>query len=262
MLTKDEIESYKRFEDPYLAEKDYLQEIILHEIYSNRRSTRSFVFKGGTALSKFYSSDRFSEDLDFMFIGGDEPVSLINDVLDDMVGRLFYPAEFIKKPSANEFLTMSAELGIKGPRYNRKPSSLQHIRLEINAASKLSREPLQLPRKPVYGDIDDYIGTVMDRSEILSEKFRAIMSKGRKHRERDLYDMNFLLGKGVVPDRSEALKKLDDARMQFSKEALLEAISTVEPDWKDLVPFVSHTLEGYESVKSNVISKLKTTGML
>lgn len=262
MLTKDEIESYKRFEDPYLTEKDYLQEIILHDIYSNRRSTRSFIFKGGTALSKFYSSDRFSEDLDFTFIGGDEPVNHIVSTLNEMAGRLFYHTEFIKKPSANEFLTVSAELGIKGPRYKNKPSSLQHIGLEINTASKMLREPLQLPRSPEYGDIDGYIGTVMDRNEILSEKFRAIMSKGRHHRERDLYDINFLLEKGVVPDRSEILKKFDEAGKRFSKEALLEAISTVEPSWKDLVPFVSHTLEGYGNVKSDVIARLKTMGML
>ncbi len=31
----------------------YLQEILSHDIYSNRRSTTSFVFKGSTALSKF-----------------------------------------------------------------------------------------------------------------------------------------------------------------------------------------------------------------
>jgi len=262
MLTKDEIEAYKKFEDPYFTEKDYLQEVVLHEIYSNRRSTRSFVFKGGTALSKFYASDRFSEDLDFTFIGADEPVGLINEVLDDMAGRLFYPAEFVKKPSANEFRTVSAELGIQGPRYNRKQSSLQHIRLEINTVSALAHDPVQLPRKPAYGDIDDYIGTVMDRKEILSEKFRAIMSRKRRHRELDLYDMNFLLSKGVVPDRSEVLKKLGDAGMRFSEEALLDAISSIETDWKDLVPFVSHTLEGYDSVKSDVVARLKATGML
>lgn len=261
MLTKDELESYGRFGDPYLTEKDYLQEIILHEIYSNRKSTRSFVFKGGTALSKFYSSDRFSEDLDFTFMGA-ESASPINDVLHDMADRLFYPAEFVKMPSSNKFRTVSAELGIRGPRYNKKQSSLQHIRLEINTVSEPFREPLQLPRNPVYGDIAEYIGTVMDRGEILSEKFRAIMSGKRKHRERDLYDINFLLGKGALPDRSEVLKKLDGAGMRFSPEALLGAIGAVEPSWRDLAPFVGHTLESYENVKGNVIAKLKATGML
>ncbi len=262
MLTKDEIEAYKRFPDPYLAEKDYLQEIILHDIYSNRKSTRSFAFKGGTALSKFYSSDRFSEDLDFTLFGDDAPVDELEGILEEMAARLFYDTKFLKKPTTNEFFTVSAELGIEGPRYNKKPSSLQHISLEINTASKLLHEPLQLPRKPEYGDIDKYIGTVMDRKEILSEKFRAITGNGRNHRERDLYDINFLLDKGVVPDHAEIAKKFSESGRRFSKEALLKAISTIGPSWNDIAPFVGHRLEDYESAKTNVITKLKATGIL
>ncbi len=262
MLTKDELETYKKFDNPYLIEKEYLQEIILHEIYSNRKSTRSFVFKGGTALSKFYNSDRFSEDLDFTLASTGETVGQVELILGEIAEHLFYDTKFIKKPSTNDFFTVSTVLGIKGPRYNTKQNSLQHIRLEINTSSKMFHEPLQLPRNPAYGDIDGYIGTVMDSREILSEKFRAIMSKGRYHRERDLYDINFLLAKGVAPNSAEIQKKLDDVGKQFSKEALLNAISTIKPSWKDLVPLVSHTLEAYEKVKDDTVTRLKAAGIL
>ena len=102
----------------------------------------------------------------------------------------------------------------------------------------------------------------MDKNEILSEKFRAIMSRGRRHRERDLYDMNFLLGKGAVPNRSEILKKFGEGGKRFSKEGLVEAIATIKPSWNGLVPFVSHTLQSYESVKESVMAKLKASGIL
>lgn len=46
------------------AEKDYFQEIILFILY--REFGRELVFKGGTALTKCYGFDRFSEDLDFL----------------------------------------------------------------------------------------------------------------------------------------------------------------------------------------------------
>lgn len=262
MLTKDELETYKKYADPYLTEKDYLQEIILRGIYTNRRSTRSFVFKGGTALSKFYFSDRFSEDLDFTLIKTDETVDHVDDLIEEVRGRLFYPAEFIKKPSTNEFGTVSAEIGIEGPRYNKKPSTLQHIRLEINTTSKLAHAPIQLPRQQVYSDMDTYIGTVMDKREILSEKFRAIMSRGRHHKERDLYDINFLTEKGVLPERSEILQKLGEANMQFSEQMLLSEIDKIEPNWKNLAPFVSHRIEDYGYVKENVINKFKAAGIL
>lgn len=262
MLTKDELETYKRFHDPYLTEKDYLQEIILHSIYSNRESTRSFVFKGGTALSKFYYSDRFSEDLDFNLMKTSELQDRVEEILKSIIGSLFFDAEFIKKPSKNRFGTISTELGIKGPRYNGRQSSLQHIRLEINTTAKMMHQPLQLPRHQIYGDIDEYIGTVMDRQEILAEKFRAIMSKGRRHKERDLYDINFLIGKGATPSHSEILKKLNEADMQFSKIALREAVDKIKSTWNDLAPFVSHRLEDYTYVSENVIKVLEGNGLL
>ncbi len=262
MLTKDEIEEYKRFGNPDMTEKDYLQEIILHEIYSDRKSTRFFVFKGGTALSKFYSSDRFSEDLDFSFAGTEDPIDQIYGILDEIARRLFYDAEFLREPSTNRFSTVSAELGIKGPRYNGRQSSLQHIRLEISTVSKASREPVQLPRNPEYGDIGEYIGTVMDRGEILSEKLRAMTNRRRHHRERDLYDLGFLLGKGVLPDRREILRKFEEAGMQFSGKLLLEAIDSIKPNWSDLAPFVSHELRDYEKEREEVVSRLGTAGIL
>ncbi len=63
MINKETLLTYKTFKDPYQTEKDYLQDLMLYSIYSF--STNEFVFKGGTAFSKFYYSDRFSEDLDF-----------------------------------------------------------------------------------------------------------------------------------------------------------------------------------------------------
>lgn len=262
MLTKDELKTYNRFNDPYLTEKDYLQEIILHAIYSNRESTRSFVFKGGTALSKFYNSDRFSEDLDFNIIRTGELPDRIEEVIEGIAGRLFFDAEFIEEPSKNKFGTIGAELGIKGPRYNGKRSSLQHIRLEVNTTSKMAHEPLQLPRHQAYSDIDEYIGTIMDKQEILSEKFRAIMSRKRRHKERDLYDINFLMQKGASPNPSEILKKLEDSNMEFSKTALRESIDSIKSTWDDLAPFVSHKLEDYANVKKNVITVLEAREVL
>lgn len=262
MLTKDELETYKRFADPYFTEKDYLQELILHYIYSNRESTRSFVFKGGTALSKFYYSDRFSEDLDFTLLETDETGDKTISIVEQIAGNIFYSIEFIKKPSHNRFKTISAEFDIKGPRYNGKQSSLQHIRLEINTVSGMLHKPLQLPRRQTYGDIDEYIGTVMDKDEILSEKFRAIASAGRYHKERDLYDINFLLGKKTVPKRIEIVKKFEEAGKVFSKDELVAAIDAVGPSWKELEPFVSHRLDEYKNVRSNVIAGLEAAKVL
>ncbi|MBM3303587.1 MAG: nucleotidyl transferase AbiEii/AbiGii toxin family protein [Candidatus Aenigmarchaeota archaeon] len=47
-------------------EKDYFQDLFLYHLC---RKTNALVFKGGTALYKIYSLQRFSEDLDFSLLG-------------------------------------------------------------------------------------------------------------------------------------------------------------------------------------------------
>ena len=261
MLTRDELEEYRTFRDPYLTEKDYLQELILREAYSDWGQAASLIFKGGTALSKFYYSGRFSEDLDFTFVGTADELKSVVKSMEGMPRRLFYETSFVSEPAANKFGTINAELGIKGPRYAGRESTLQHIKLEINTMSQALRRPSQLPRTPLYADVAGYMGTVMAKEEILSEKFRAIMSKTRRHRERDLYDMCFLLAKGIVPDMEEVSKKLDEAGTLFSKEVLLEAIEGVSSSWKDLEPFVGGRLESYDSARERTVGFLQRFGI-
>ena len=58
MMTKDALMAYRTYKDNYQVEKDYLQDLLLYHVYAN--SSNEMVLKGGTAFSKFYSSDRFS----------------------------------------------------------------------------------------------------------------------------------------------------------------------------------------------------------
>ena len=65
MLERQEIErvaGIKRLSEKN-AEKDYLLELLLFLLASE--TGKKLVFKGGTALYKLYSLNRFSEDLDF-----------------------------------------------------------------------------------------------------------------------------------------------------------------------------------------------------
>ena len=50
-------------------EKDYVLSWILYGIAKHKKLSKTFVFKGGTALKKAYFQDyRFSEDLDFTLL--------------------------------------------------------------------------------------------------------------------------------------------------------------------------------------------------
>ena len=67
MLNREEIEriAKERGDQAKIIEKDYLLEIILFLL---QEYEKNLVFKGGTALYKLYSLNRFSEDLDFTLI--------------------------------------------------------------------------------------------------------------------------------------------------------------------------------------------------
>lgn len=256
MIGKEEIEGFEVFKDPYQTEKDYLQDLILYKIY--KEETNELVFKGGTALSKFYHSDRFSEDLDFTTwnVNTDQLKFIVN-LLDKVITNPDYETKYLEEPSINKFGTVSAKVSIKGPRYNKKTSSIQQIRFEINTKASILTKPIAKSRMPVYPDATNYVALVMEKDEILAEKVRAIMSKGRKHKERDLYDLYYLLTKNTHINKKMIEKKLEESMLSFSDKKLASSINEVKETWNGLVPFVQHNLESYSHVKNFVIAAFK-----
>ena len=102
----------------------------------------------------------------------------------------------------------------------------------------------------------------LNKSGDAREKVRAMMSKGRRHKERDLYDMYYLIGKDTRFDRETVLKKMDESRIAFSAEELVGYIKSVQATWKTLQPFIQHTLEDYEYVSKTVISAMERDKVL
>jgi predicted nucleotidyltransferase component of viral defense system len=253
-LDKGDIDSLSNGRDPYYVEKDYLQDIILFQIYE--KSADHFVFKGGTALSKFYSSDRFSEDLDFTTRALPDPLAYFKDVMARSLRDIEYKTAYKEEPKTNKFGTINTTIIMQGPRYNSKASTLQHITLELNTRASLLYDPIPIPRAPNYPDARNYVALVMDKNEILAEKIRAIMGPKRRHKERDLYDMYFLLSKSAIIERKIVVKKLKEAGMELSMEKLNGEIAKIGNNWKELDLTVRHRLEEYSYVKSYVSERL------
>jgi predicted nucleotidyltransferase component of viral defense system len=262
MLNKKDLELYTNFPDPYQVEKDYLQDMLLGEIYSKKFTSNSLVFKGGTALSKFYNSGRFSEDLDFNILANGSSTSELATKIEHVLLSAPYKPINLQRPSINKFETLTLEISFQGPRYNGKLSTLQHISLEINTKSNLKYKPIPMVKRPIYKDMPDYTVLVMDSREILTEKVRAIMSKTRKHKERDLYDIYFLLGKKTKLDKNIVLEKLKESEMKFTKGDLLSNINGIADKWVQLEPFLSQKLLSYKETKISVIEGLKNADLL
>jgi predicted nucleotidyltransferase component of viral defense system len=260
MITKDALAEYKTYNDPYQVEKDYLQDLLLYNIYAN--SSNEMVLKGGTAFAKFYNSDRFSEDLDFTFSEKvEKQEGFAKSIIRNAVERLEYRHSYKEEPHINDFGTVEAVILVEGPKFNGKASTVQQIRFEISTGKKLYLGSEAMPRNSVYADARPYVALVMKREEILAEKIRALMSRTRRHRERDLYDLYFFIGKGTGIDSSIIHQKLLEAKIDQSMEAFEKAMKDISKTWSSLEPMVQHKLEDFSYVSDFVGKRIRESGI-
>ena len=250
MLTKSELLEYKIWPSRYQLEKDYLQYIVLLEVF--KRSKEGLVFKGGTALQKCYGLDRFSEDLDFTADSVDE-IKRVEEGLHGL--KQLYNSSF--KRTENE-QSASFNLKIEGPLFE-KQQSMQTITIEINKREKILRKPLLVRLIPKYRDLEAQLVIVMDKDEILAEKTRALLTR---RRPRDLYDAYFLLNKGAKIDFALINKKLEYYSTKFDPATLTARITDLKAEWnKELGILMEHPPD-FEGTAGFVLQSLLTPKIL
>ena len=229
MLTKEELLEYKTWPNRYQIEKDYLQYMVLIEIF--KRSKGDLVFKGGTALQKCFGLDRFSEDLDFTTNSLNE-IKKVEDAMQAITNM--YNASF--KKTENE-VSASFNLKIAGPLFE-KPQSMQTIIIEISKREKVLLTPQLIRLIPKYRDLEAQLVIVMDKNEILAEKIKALLTR---RRPRDLYDTYFLLNKGAEIDFELINKKLEYYSKKFDIATLTSRINDLKTEWdKELHILMEH----------------------
>ena len=212
MLRKDELA--KAAEAKHLslfnAERDYLLEALLYALYAKIKN--ELVFKGGTALYKMYRLNRFSEDLDFTFM---KHHKAILKAIQEAVGQLALLGISGKIKEIQEYpRQINAHLEFKGPLYNGSRESLVFIPLNISLREKVQHAAFEMLFSS-YREIPSFEAYVMEEQEIAAEKVRAILSRDKA---RDVYDLWFLLKKGIMLDEALIEKKLKIAEMHFSKK--------------------------------------------
>lgn len=204
------------------AEKLYLQDIILLTI--SRETVKELVFKGGTALLKFYQLDRFSEDLDFTLNGDIEFEKLVDKIERDLSS---FGAEVEERKMSKSERSFKCRLGIKGPLYQGERRTLSFIRIEVNRKSSV--EDVETHRyAPRFQDISAFDMPILSEEEIIAEKIRAIRTR---EKPRDLYDIYHLLGKGVEIQEGLVNSKLGYYELKHDSEATLRKAEQLEEGW-------------------------------
>jgi predicted nucleotidyltransferase component of viral defense system len=223
------------------AEKLYLQDIILSTV--SKETSDQLIFKGGTALLKFYQLDRFSEDLDFTKNGDIELKPLLNKMVRDLEN---YGAEVDEKKIEEHENSFIARLGIEGPLYTGKRKSLCFISLEISKRED-AENPENRRYNPVFQDINSFDLLVLSEQEILAEKIRALRTRDKP---RDLYDIYHLLSKGIKINEELTQNKLDYYDLEYSEEAAVKEAKKLEKSWEILDKLTySETPEFQEAIE-------------
>lgn len=183
MISLEELKEYARLKKLNLgqAEKEYFQNIVLFILYEH--FGKELIFKGGTALSRAYGLERFSEDLDFTL----SRLVDIHTILEAGFKKFFLDAEIIEEKNQNSFNYI---VRIKGPLYMGRRESFCKIELDISLREKIFLDPKLVTLGRLLKELPSFDVPVMDMREILAEKVRAIMTRTKA---RDVYDIWFLL---------------------------------------------------------------------
>jgi len=248
MLGSDELAEVARLKrlTPANAERDYIQELLLFAIYSEIGP--ELVFKGGTCLYKLHKLSRFSEDLDFTLskrIDLEEAVRMSIDRL-RFLGVSGSLKEVKKHPREINLRSL-----FRGPFYRGSRESLCFIPLNVSLRERVILNLERMTISSMYREIPSFDVFSMRAEEILAEKARAILTRKKP---RDLYDMWFLLEKGIRLDQRLVNRKLAAYGIRFDARRFVDRIEDMAKLWRvDLKNLVIGELPEFDVVKSSVI---------
>lgn len=216
-------------------ERDYIQHLFLFLLYSApRREDVGLHFKGGTALRIVHRSPRFSEDLDFNSdLSLDETRTRLQTVVDELS---VFGAQGILRNERRSPQGVGFELSYQGPLFDGRAVTKGKVRVDVS----LRREQVELEHPfltPEYDDVEPFILSTLSREHLFAEKVRALFVRAKP---RDLYDLWFLLNKGISANRTLINTKLSLYELMFDSAKLEKAIHSVRTDWeRDLKPLLA-----------------------
>ena len=230
------------------TEKDYIQDIVLLSISRNTKD--EMIFKGGTCLYKFYKLDRFSEYIDFT-LGKEINIDrLIQKIISDLS---YFEIETEIKSTKRVMNSIMITLRSKGPLYKGFPQTLSSIGIDVNLKSTIDLEPMLAKYNTFYSDIPSFSLMIMQETEILAEKIRAIISRTKA---RDVYDLWFLLEKGVNFDEKLIEKKLKYYKQEWDSKEFMKKLDLKKRVWEiELRPLVKSPPD-FSKVKNFIMKRI------
>ena len=206
--------------------------MFLNHLYREKQSEHIY-FKGGTCLRFFYSSPRFSEDLDFS-------TTLSKSAIDELLHKALID---VQKEVTDTALVLIWQ-GRKGLRYRLQYRGGE-FKYPLGIRIDFSHEAALLPPdvsgiKSIFPITAFSLIVHLKKEEILAEKIRAFLTRAKG---RDIFDLVHLLDNKTVLEEKILQKKLKAVNLTFDKERFLEKIKKYEE--KKLAMDISQFLPGH-----------------
>jgi predicted nucleotidyltransferase component of viral defense system len=246
MITKNELMDYSKMrgiKNLGQAEKDYFQIIVLFIMSQNYG--KEMVFKGGTALSKCFGLNRFSEDLDFTC-----HERIDTRKLEEGLKRFRIDYEMEKKEYENG---LKITTRLIGPLYIGIRNSMCKFIIDFSYRENVLLKPETKTVGRFLEEIPSFDVLVMNEREILAEKIRAIMTRTKA---RDVYDLWFLIERGVSFDTDLIAEKLKYYNEKWSAKKFAMHLNMKKEIWKtELEPLID-TVPSFSVVKKIILKKV------
>ena len=173
-------------------EKSYVISWVTYGIANNVFLKENLVFKGGTVLKKVYFPDyRFSEDLDFTFIGKDFDIEAIKIAFKELIDWVYEESRIslsIQNETQHETGNFNFYLGYTGPLGG--TGANKDIKVDISQDELICNAPETKQIINDYSDLaDEYRISCYSLGEVIAEKMRSVMQRTAP---RDIYDLWYL----------------------------------------------------------------------
>ncbi|MBS3099455.1 nucleotidyl transferase AbiEii/AbiGii toxin family protein [Candidatus Pacearchaeota archaeon] len=172
----------------------------------------------------FYSLPRFSEDLDFTLIK-ELNFDRIMKVIKKDLSNLGVECKIDKIETSS--ISLSFRVSAKGPLFTKNIETC-YTRIEVSKRGHVDYIEIK-ELKSIYPEILGFNVAIMSKTEILSEKVRALLTRNQA---RDLYDLYFLLRENTKIDFGLIDKKLFYYKKKFSKKEFIKKVKEKESIWK------------------------------
>ena len=198
------------------AEKDYVILWLLSGLAHSGAKELGWVFKGETCLRHcYYRSYRFSEDIDFSCMTGQDNLEASLRLLNTVTAWVLQESGV--RLSMREPLTVPGDFQIEiSMEYNRggaRRQGLPQVKVHLTFDEPVLDKAVDRSVTPDYSDLSPFVITAYSKKEILAEKLRSLLQQQKKWpRPRDLYDLWYILCKSGERFSWKELKPLFDEK--------------------------------------------------